>query len=342
MPDLIESLVSTVIPVYNRPRMLHEAVGSVLAQTHRPIEVIIVDDGSTDDTPSAAEELARKHPAEIFFIRKENSGPGPTREAGRTLARGEFIQYLDSDDLLRPRKFELQIQALRERPECGAAYGFICVHPLNSPPLEKPFKGSGETRETLFPWLLADRWWNTDCSLFRRSVCDAVGPWTDLRWSQDWEYDGRVAALGTKLVHVKEFVCDERHHAEVRQTSHADWGTPERIKSRIRFLTLMLGHAERGGVLADQPQRQHFTRWVFATARKCADAGFVAEAEQCMILAERSAGDCREVRRGFSAFRSLCRWIGTRNTGRLLAFGERIKRRPGRLTLQESFTRDLQ
>jgi glycosyltransferase involved in cell wall biosynthesis len=341
MPDLIESLVSTVIPVYNRPKMLREAVASVLAQTHRPIEIIIVDDGSTDDTPGAAEELSRTYPAEIVFIRKQNSGPGPTREVGRITARGEFIQYLDSDDLLRPRKFELQIQALRQQPECGAAYGYICVHPLNGPPLEKPFKGSGETRDTLFPWLLADRWWNTDCPLFRRTVCDAVGPWTDLRWSQDWEYDGRVAALGTKLAHVKEFVCDERHHAEIRQTSHADWTSPDRIAARIRFLTLMLGHAERGGISADSPQRQHFTRWIFATARKCAAAGYVVESQRCMELAERSAGECREVRDGFEMFRSLCRWVGTRNTGRLLTLGERFKRRPGRLTLQESFARDL-
>lgn len=341
MPDLIKSLVSTIIPVYNRPRMLSEAVESVLKQTYRPIEIIIVDDGSIDDTPVVGEGLAREYPAEILFVRKENSGPGPTREVGRTFARGEFIQYLDSDDLLRPRKFELQIQALREQPECGAAYGYICVHPLNSPPQRKPFKGSGEARETLFPWLLADRWWNTDCPLFRRSVCDAVGPWTDLRWSQDWEYDGRVAALNTKLAHVKDFVCDERHHAEIRQTSHADWGTPERLRSRIRFLSLMLRHAEQGGVLAHVPQRQHFTRWVFATARKCATAGLVVEAEQCMNLAERSAGDCTEVRRGFGAFRSMCRWLGTRNTGHLLALGERFKRRPGRLTLQESFARDL-
>jgi glycosyltransferase involved in cell wall biosynthesis len=324
--------------------MLREAVASVVAQTYRPIEVIVVDDGSTDDTPRVAEELARRKSdqVDIRFVRKENSGPGPSREAGRLLARGEFIQYLDSDDLLRPRKFEWQVAALRDRPECGAAYGFICVHPLNKPPLERPFKGSGETRDTLFPWLLADRWWNTDCPLFRRSVCDAVGPWTDLRWSQDWEYDGRVAALGTKLAHVKEYVCDERHHAAVRQTSSADWLVPERLRARIRFLTLMLGHAERGRLAAGCPQRRHFTRWIFATARNCASAGYPREALECMQLAERSAGDCRDVRRGFGTFRSLCRLIGTRNTGRLLVIGQGLRKGPGQHTLQESFAHDLQ
>jgi hypothetical protein len=103
----------------------------------------------------------------------------------------------------------------------------------------------------------------------------------------------------------------------------------------------MLAHAERGAVSADTPQRQHFTRWIFATARRCASAGYVNEAMECMQLAELSAGDCREVRKGFGTFRSLCRLIGTRNTGRLLVLGEQLKRRPGRHTLQESFARDL-
>src|SRR5689334_3698307 len=101
--------------------MLREAVGSVLAQTWRPIEIIIVDDGSTDEeTPAAIRELASQHD-EIRGTRIENGGPGAAREAGRQLARGEFIQYLDSDDLLLPRKFELQVAALRSRPEAGVA-----------------------------------------------------------------------------------------------------------------------------------------------------------------------------------------------------------------------------
>ena len=338
MPEMTAGLVSTIVPAYNRPQMLREAVASVLAQTYRPLEVIVVDDGSTDETPRVAEELARRHP-EIAFLRRPHAGPGPTREAGRQAARGEFLQYLDSDDLLRPRKFELQVAALRAHPQCGAAYGHICVHPVGRPAGQQPYKGSGETRETLFPWLLADRWWNTDAPLFRRSVCDAVGPWTDLPWSQDWEYDGRVGALGTRLVHCKEFVCDERHHCGTRQTNPADWLTAERLRARARFLDLMLGHAERAGVAPDAPERKHFTRCVFVTARQCAAAGLMIETRRCMDLADRSAGGCADARRGFRLFQTLCRLLGTRPSGRLLLRLERFKK-PGRLTLEQSFARD--
>src|SRR5262245_61954525 len=97
---MIEDLVSTIIPVYNRAGMLREAVESVLAQTYRPIEIIVVDDESTDDTRCVAEALASTNSKEVRVIHQSNSGPGLAREAGRQASRGEFIQYLDSDDLL--------------------------------------------------------------------------------------------------------------------------------------------------------------------------------------------------------------------------------------------------
>ena len=72
MSEIRDSLVSTIIPVYNRPKMLREAAASVLAQTYRPIEIIISDDGSTDDTQSVAQELVQAHPEEIRYVRNEN------------------------------------------------------------------------------------------------------------------------------------------------------------------------------------------------------------------------------------------------------------------------------
>lgn len=341
MSVIVPNLVSTIIPVYNRPAMLREAVDSVLRQTHQNVEVVIVDDGSTDDTPFVAEELVRQSPERIRFLRKPNSGPGPSREMGRLAARGEFIQYLDSDDLLRPTKFEQQVQGLREHPECGAAYGWICVHPLGQAPLEKPYKGSGSRSEFLFPRILADRWWNTDCPLWRRSVCDEIGPWSDLKWSQDWEYDARAGAIGTKLVYCPDWVCDERHHGQARQTSAANWMDPVRLRERWRFLEMVFDHAERAGVEAQSPDRVHFTRWVFATARNCAAAGLVHEARACLALADRAAGSNRAARRGFRAFAWMSAAVGWRAAGKLAVWGQRWKR-PSPLTLKQSFAESLQ
>jgi glycosyltransferase involved in cell wall biosynthesis len=115
-------LVSTIVPVHDRPAMLVDAVESVLAQSYRPLEILIVDDGSTDDTPAVADALAADHP-EVQAIHIPNGGPGVAREAGRRQARGEFVQYLDSDDVLLSEKFQSQVRALSADPESGECYG---------------------------------------------------------------------------------------------------------------------------------------------------------------------------------------------------------------------------
>jgi glycosyltransferase involved in cell wall biosynthesis len=338
MPEIVSGLVSTIIPVYNRSDMMREAVQSVLDQSYQPIEIIIVDDGSTDDVPAVGEQLAKDYPDFIRFLRKSNSGAGPTREAGRQLARGEFIQYLDSDDLLLPEKFQLQVDALRAEPDCGIAYGWIILEQDDGERLTTPYKCSGEQRETLFPWLLADRWWNTNTPLWRRSVCDLLGPWSDLRWSQDWEYDARAAALGVRLAYVPEFVTVQRQHSGTRQTADANWLEPERIRNRRYFLEMLLTHAKRGGVESHNPHRKHFSRWAFALARNAARAGAIEDAKALMKVAVESAGDQNDSKSGFFLFRSLTAIVGWQFAACMLAIMEQFKR-PSSMTLPESFSK---
>ena len=207
--------VSIIIPVYNRPAMLRQAAASALAQTHRDLEVIIVDDASTDDTPSVIDELTRSDPR-VRSIRRENGGPGLARESGRVEARGEFLQYLDSDDLLLPRKLELQVAALRANPDAGVAYGMVRYRDAQGREIPCTWKNANQVQERIFPSFLISRWWETLAPLYRRSVSDAAGPWTALRLEEDWEYDCRVGALGTRLVHVGEIVGEHRDHPEGR------------------------------------------------------------------------------------------------------------------------------
>lgn len=110
-------LVSVVIPTYNRSRLVLEAADSVLAQSYRPLELIVVDDGSTDATGAA---LAGR--PEARTLRQAHSGmPGQVRNAGARLARGEFLAFLDSDDLWLPQKLALQVAA-------AAATGAVISH----------------------------------------------------------------------------------------------------------------------------------------------------------------------------------------------------------------------
>lgn len=117
MKGIRGQLVSVIIPVYNRTGLLREAVQSALAQTYRPIEVIIVDDGSTDaEAMHQIRSLIGESPEVVRSIRVSNRGPGLARQAGLEVAAGDYIQFLDSDDLLLPRKLELQVAGLEANP----------------------------------------------------------------------------------------------------------------------------------------------------------------------------------------------------------------------------------
>ncbi|HSE51013.1 MAG TPA: glycosyltransferase family A protein [Gemmatimonadales bacterium] len=105
--------VSCIIPVYNGERFLGAAVASVLAQTRQPVEIIIVDDGSTDGTP----EVIAGYGDRVRSIRQENAGPAAARNAGIAMATGAFIGFLDADDLWLPEKLALQMAELVRNPK---------------------------------------------------------------------------------------------------------------------------------------------------------------------------------------------------------------------------------
>lgn len=104
-----ELLVSTIIPTYNRSRIVVEAIDSILSQTYGNIEIIVVDDGSTDDTL----ERLRQYGDRIRVLSQQNAGPGIARNRGIAAARGELIAFLDSDDLWLPSKIERQVAQLQ-------------------------------------------------------------------------------------------------------------------------------------------------------------------------------------------------------------------------------------
>jgi glycosyltransferase involved in cell wall biosynthesis len=110
--------VSVVIPTYNYGHLLEQSLESVFAQTYKDYEVILVDDGSTDDTPG----IAARYEGRIRYFRKENGGPSSARNEGIRQARGPLIAFLDSDDLWLPHKLAVQTAFADAHPEYGLVY----------------------------------------------------------------------------------------------------------------------------------------------------------------------------------------------------------------------------
>jgi glycosyltransferase involved in cell wall biosynthesis len=324
MTAITKGLVTTIIPAYNRAPMLREAVASALAQTYRPIEIIIIDDGSTDDTLSVARDLEAAHPAEIRVIEQSNLGPGLAREAGRALARGEFIQYLDSDDLLLPDKFRLQVGGLRANPRCGIAYGYTRYRHANGRVEPTPWKGSGQRTETMFPSFLVSRWWDTPTPLYRASLCGAAGPWTDLKLEEDWEYDCRIAALGVELFFCESYVVEVRDHDRYRLCK-GDALDPVRLFHRARAHELIYGHALRAGIEPTAPERQHFARALFLLARQCGAAGLARQSHALFLLARAASGEQRARRGDFRLYAAAARLLGWERAGRISCAIDRLR-----------------
>jgi len=114
----LKPLVSIVIPVYNGEAFISETIASALEQSWRPIEILIVDDGSTDRST----EIVKTFGDPVRLIQKKNGGPASARNLGIKEAKGEFISFLDGDDLWKPDKLELQVQMLLENTELALVH----------------------------------------------------------------------------------------------------------------------------------------------------------------------------------------------------------------------------
>jgi glycosyltransferase involved in cell wall biosynthesis len=187
-------LVSVIIPTYNRARLLAQALESVHAQTHAPLEMIVVDDGSTDDT----EAIARKFG--VCYIRQERAGAAAARNRGVTASHGQFLQFLDSDDLLSPRKIEQQVAYLRDHDEARAVYG-DSVQFHHPDPNHIRTRLVGTPRDKL-RWHLANlrALCLTAAPRWRRR--ETIGPWDcALSAGQEWDYILRALVRCTDTNH---------------------------------------------------------------------------------------------------------------------------------------------
>src|SRR5215468_9302617 len=107
------SLISCIVPVFNGERYVREALDSILAQTHRPLEIIVADDGSTDGSANVVAAFRDG----VRYLRQSNQGPSSARNLGIRAALGDFIAFLDADDLWHPQKLQRQMDRFKTRPE---------------------------------------------------------------------------------------------------------------------------------------------------------------------------------------------------------------------------------
>ena len=184
-----EPLISAVIPTYNYGRFVADAVESVLAQTYRRLEVIVVDDGSKDDT---RERLA-PYLDRIRYVYQENQGLSAARNTGIRTATGEWVALLDSDDLWHPRKLELQVKYLRAHPEIGLL-GSDHMFDLHGDWPWVPNEPEDSARAVTLDYLVMSVRFSPSSALIRKALFQRVGLFdTDLRSAEDRDMWIRLA-----------------------------------------------------------------------------------------------------------------------------------------------------
>jgi glycosyltransferase involved in cell wall biosynthesis len=184
--------VSAIIPTYNRKRYVQLAIDSALTQTYPNLEVIVVDDGSTDGTEAALAGYAEK----IRYIKQENQGESVARNVGIYASQGEYIALLDSDDLWKPDKVERQLEFLQNNPDIGLVschVGVINEHGtvVTGGPVHPEQKSDRVSLENL----VLDSPVHASTILLHRQSLDDVGVFdTTIRYGEDWDLCLRLAS----------------------------------------------------------------------------------------------------------------------------------------------------
>lgn len=216
-------LVSVVIPTYNRAHLVCDALNSVLRQTYRPLEILLVDDGSTDQTNQVAatwwDDAMEEELVTFHFIEQENQGGNVARNTGIKNATGEYIAFLDSDDEWHPLKIEKQISVF-ENASVGAVYcGLQHIDLLRKKVIE-PTKRQYPSGNLLSQMLIRDVTAATSTYIVKREVFDNVGFFDEtLQARQDWDLWIRIA-LEYHIGVVPEVLVNFREHAGERTASN--------------------------------------------------------------------------------------------------------------------------
>lgn len=251
--------VSIIIPTYKHRDWVIETLNSVLAQTFSDYEILLINDGSPDDTASVVAPLVKRHGNVIRYFEQQNAGQANARNFGISHARGEFIALLDDDDLWPEDKLAWQVDVLRGDPDVVMVYGGMqlidSAHAADTGKLDPgPDAPTGQIREQL---LRRNRIWSPGQTLIRASALSRIGGLDETIWgADDWDLYIRLAALGR---------IEFRYRLALRYRKHAGNASQNAIRmylSQCRVFRKHMGMA----IWKDRDVRRE---WRGASAGNC-------------------------------------------------------------------------
>jgi glycosyltransferase involved in cell wall biosynthesis len=283
MADAKENLVSIVIPCYNAEEFVGEAIDSALAQTYEPTEVIVIDDGSQDNSPG----VVRSYGDQITWRQQENQGAPAARNHGLRLASGRFVKFLDADDALYPEAVETQVEQTREiSDERAIVFGDGRLTDEDLTVTDTTNCRARRDGEDLIAYILRSNP-QTSLPLHLRSLLEEVGGFDEqLPRAQEYDLHLRLALAGVGFRYRPAPVGMIRQHSRADRITNQTHlpAEPKRGRNRVRKI-------KEAGKLSE-PVRRVMSKGAWQAGRTFLRQGRPHDAEKRFDLARELHSDC--------------------------------------------------
>lgn len=277
--------ISIIIPAHNRVGLLYEAIDSVIRLKLDSCEILVCDDGSTEDIASVCKAFADKGYDITHSRTEENLGAQVARNRGMELARGEFLLFLDSDDALSEEGLPDLLKAFEYDPSLDYVYGKVI---RANERLEARPGGLlvGEAFSDA-PRKIAGYHWHTIGALYRKEFLQRVGPWNvDMTGSQDWEYQARVKLAGGKRKFVNTVVGYWRQKHGAERVGAMEF-RPDYVKSVMIACDVVLKIAREKG-RCDVALEKRLAKRLIVHALEWGANGHYQDRKVCLLQARNS------------------------------------------------------
>jgi len=296
---------AVIIPCYNGARFLEQTVASLFDQTCPPNEIIVVDDGSTDDSAAIASRLDSR----IQVIRQPNRGESAARNVGLKAATSDYVLFLDADDLLAPDAIRRVAAAVAGAPDAVAVMGTSSFGDSPETPLQH-----WPTPSTFFPTIIQTNFGPPHCFFTPRALAVAIGGFAeDLHKSEDWDFWARIALAGARLVPVDYAGALYRKHP---QSQTATMPTAAIVAGRLVVCErLAAAILERPQLLDEVGDVLFWSLWAVLRRARSSDvssAQLLAAERLLRQIARRGPSTLRR-----SIFATVVRYLGVRAADRL-------------------------
>lgn len=307
----MNELVSIIIPCYNAEKWIGKCIDSALAQTYKPIEIIVVDDGSSDTSLSIIEKYGNK----IRCVSYPNGGPGVARNRGLQISKGKYIQFIDADDYISPMKVKEQVEFL-ELSNQDIIYGDWChqVYNDNNTIKSSDYITHQSTKDMIY-YVFSNNTIHIGSCLYKRQVIEKISGFDEsLRIAEDYDFSVRLTLSGAKFSYQEG--CG--YFYRIYNAITASHGQGIRYPNSVKFVLDKICYYLEEKDLLNSKYRYDLAYKYFFVAKSYSMLGAFTESKICYKLSNKFSENQKFTPDGNSKFEKTYNLLGWKVTSVLM------------------------